>query len=235
MAGAMVYLSMREKIGIACTKEMYPSLRSFYVHHPNITVYPNVAITRHVVRPFGRDQIDCDITLPDGFRSDDFISHPDEPQFQKQVIQNGESWVKYFYDRIEVPFSARYDLCPIERASELVDQTPWSPDAALVHDYDPYLISGMPLPPFERVINTGDSILRYGTAINKARELHCINSSVLNLAECFNPMGRLFYHEYAKHHLPPGQNDCALRHSWKRIKVPVQGKSHEELAEIKAS
>jgi hypothetical protein len=49
--------------------------------------------------------------------------------------------------------------------------------------------------------------------IEKATEVHVIDSSFLHLVECLKPKGKLYWHRYARL-WQPRHNDYKLRYKW---------------------
>jgi hypothetical protein len=128
-----------------------------------------------------------------------------------------ESWATWMYRQLDIPFEERWNSCPIEEASYLVEQADWPPGVPLLHDDRErgFAISKFPFYPFRfgRVRNDGRSILQYSRAIESAPEIHVIDSAFMHLVESLQPSGKLFYHRYARFYLPVWY-DIPLRHEW---------------------
>jgi hypothetical protein len=117
-----------------------------------------------------------------------------------------ESWATWMYRQLQIPFEARWQSCPIEEASKLVEQVEWPPGIPLLHDDRErgFEIRKFPYYPFrfQRIENNGGSILQYAQAIREAPEIHCIDSAFMHLVESLRPSGKLYWHRYARFYLP---------------------------------
>jgi hypothetical protein len=213
LSGAVVYLAQQHgSIIVCCPEEIFPSVRSLYANYTNILTVP-----------YSRDQFQF---MPSGL---DYISFC-QSDYHNNVIVGGESWVKYMYRKLGVDFKHRYDLCPVADAARHVHQVEWPMGVAMVHDLPSSPVRIFPRYPIEiqRVEDDGSSILRYCCAIEDACELHFMDSSFMNLAECLQPTGGLYIHRYVKPYLSKGAGDCSPRHNWIEVKDPFEDDSHTE-------
>lgn len=121
------------------------------------------------------------------------------------------NWDREFYRQAGVPFEFRWS------AFQLADCLPDPvPTEVLVHE-DPfrgYLIKDLPE---ATRITSRPSILDWLPEVLGARELHCIDSSFLNLAESLYYVGqlrhtRLVFHRYAKKYPGPAR--------WPELRAP---------------
>jgi hypothetical protein len=197
MAGAAVHLSnLYDKLKVFCWRKNHRSIASFYVDHPKIGVIPIDS----------EDEVldaNADDVLRTGWYSD------------IRPI-SGESWDKWFYRQLKIPFEVRWTSCPIAAASKKVQQRDWPLRTSLVHDDVPrHEITQLPQS-FLRVKEDGQSILNLARAVESASDLHVIDSAVFHLIECLQPRGDLYLHRYAKA-FKPVWNECGTRHAWKVI------------------
>lgn len=129
-----------------------------------------------------------------------------------------EPWDRAFYVFADVPFEAKWDLFHVPPSgSELPSVTPRG--FQLVHedqergfciDYSrlsPNMMRGHVMPGLRFLTD-----LRH--VIRDATEIHCIDSSVMHLAELMPTTGKLFYHKYARALGNRNHCDATLRKAW---------------------
>lgn len=135
-------------------------------------------------------------------------------------------WDRQFYTLAGVPFDAKWDCFHVPQSgTELT-----SPDGgfALKHD-DTHRGFGVDYDTVQRAQGAGRwdhrwplfeidhrrAILTdWRMVIAAASEIHCIDSSVLHMAELMPTTGKLFYHKYARAKGNPNHRDPVLRKPW---------------------
>jgi hypothetical protein len=131
---------------------------------------------------------------------------------------NHDQWDKAFYDRAGVPFDAKWSKfhVPFSSTELFTDQCP--EDFILVHqDVDRgFTINDGILPEnLRRVDVTQARVLTdWRHFILNAKEIHCIDSSFMHLAELIPTTGRLFYHKYARAKGNRQHTDAVFRKPW---------------------
>lgn len=123
-----------------------------------------------------------------------------------------------FYRQAGLPFEERWSGFHLQRdlSSEI---PPPSEPYAFVHD-DPtrgYVIDrhriGAGLPIITNLTFRVSTLFELGRLIEGAAEVHCINSSLMHWIEHLKPVGKLFWHYYAR----SDETLMTLRQSWTRL------------------
>jgi hypothetical protein len=209
LAGAMVELARQyEGARVPAVPRYMESVRSFYVDHPEIEVYPVE----------GEPPLEAFEVVGKALR----IGH------YGARVEGIMTTPEFNYAQLGIPYRHRWDSCPIEKAAQKVEQLEWinrGGDMVFLHD-DPtrglIITRGRPRDCY-RPVDCGGSILRYCTLISHAREVHVIDSSFLHLTESIETCGALYLHGYAKTRTPdnnPGdvrliQPSWPTRKEWK--------------------
>jgi hypothetical protein len=199
-AGLAVVLAKRYgRIAFPCYHQYLPSVRSFFVNHPEIVVYP---VEHH--NAWGS---------PPDWAYDKAIAEAGlAPALDERIrlgVYHGTGihwdFSQDFYDHAGVDYAHRWESCPIAAASEQVEQLDWKePDAEniFLHD-DPArgftitrLVRYLAYAPNLR--EADQSILRYATLIRTAKTVAVIDSSFLHLSDCFTLYGDAQLHCYAR-------------------------------------
>jgi hypothetical protein len=191
LSGAAVVLAKRYGgLRFPCYEQYEASVKSFFVNHPEIEVYtvPNQGPW------WGCPPLECFRIVGDPILSGLYAGQP-EPR--------DCSFPEWFYRQLDVPYSERWDSCPIWPATNCVSQQE-IPDILHLFLHDDaareFNIDDNRLPPLEPFLPlfTGESILRYRDMIEYASEVHVIDSCFYHLVNCLNPTGKLFLHRYAR-------------------------------------
>lgn len=206
VSGAAVYISQSyDKLNFPCRANQEDSVKSFFELHPKIEVY--VVEEINGVHPFIPQYLKGDIISP-GL----FSPMPRDPFL---------SFAENYYNGLGVPYSARWDYCPIQEACTKVKQVPQRYfDFAFIHDdrsrgfnlRDNHLRMDLPV---VRPDPCSPNILSYAALISRAKEGHYIDSSFKHLAESIPTNGELYYHEYARSEPDP---DVPSRKKWVTLK-----------------
>jgi hypothetical protein len=127
--------------------------------------------------------------------------------FERFEWQSNEPFEKQFYALANVPFEKKWDSFYIERVANreekinaLLPQGPF----AFVHDDIRYPTDSGKLPSlplFRPQKEMTDNVCDYIGAIERASEIHVIDSSFMFLIDCLkygNPKQKLFVHRYAR-------------------------------------
>lgn len=153
-------------------------------------------------------------------------------RYQKVVIigfenlnrESGEQLEKQFYRLAGVPFEKKWDSFYIDRDQsreqelykKIIEQEPY----IFVHDDSRYPIDNAKLPQQYLVVRPQkgltDNIIDYCSVIEKAKEIHAIDSSFMFLIDCLqyqNPEQKLFVHRYARPDNAPWQLPI-LKKNW---------------------
>lgn len=192
MAPYIKYLAVQhESINLACYPHNKESVKSFYINHPNINLVP--------------DDYEGEWNIRLGYYGDN-----------KQI--SNESFIDWFYRQTESDRSFFLEYSPLKEASKRVGQhiVPVE-DFIFVHD-DPergFNITNINtklriIRPFKE-----GSILRYASLIEKAKEIHVIDSSFFHLCEALPTTGKLYYHQYAREN---STNNYRFIKEWEVIK-----------------
>lgn len=210
ISGAAVYLADNyyDRFNFPCHAYAEISMRSMFASHPKIRVF---VLTY-------QDEMGLFPIIPEEMKGDILSTHwVLSGKFPDSSLSRFENE----YASLGVPYSERWDSCPILEACKQVEQIP-VPDEpyAFVHDdqsrdmviNSKYLTKGM------RVIrpdpNTPD-IFSYCSLITHAAEGHYADSCFRHLAECLKPAGTLYFHEYAKYWSPiRGEPEPPSRLNW---------------------
>jgi hypothetical protein len=222
IAGGVTYIAKNfEKVAVVCHEKIFPSVSSFYAT-------TNVEVITHKQATEREEVIEAIHGTGD---FDNFI-------FMGTWVENLPEnfgrvpWPEWLYYQLEtqcgfpVPYSLRWDNCPIRESAKKLTQTPWPEGYAFMHD-DPdrtFLIRKFPHPfAFQKVHNDGKSILHLAQAIEEAPEVHVIDSCFFHLTEALKPKGQLYLHRYAKWYAK-GWNDHVNRYKWNIIEDEYLGK-----------
>lgn len=191
MAPYIAEQSLTEKVVIPCYDHNIESVKSFYINHPNVSLVNE------------NSAINWDIKL----------GHYSGEKQPKDV-----SFIDWFYDQLEIIRENILPFCPLLSASKRIGQhiVPVE-DFIFVHD-DPergFNITNINtklriIRPFKE-----GSILRYASLIEKAKEIHVIDSSFFHLCEALPTTGKLYYHQYAREN---STNNYRFIKEWEVIK-----------------
>jgi hypothetical protein len=202
LSGAMVELATQHgELRVPSYPHYLESVRSFYVNHPEITVYEV---------PF----------LPGSSRgsppleaysagSDPIICGDHGPKVESIDVSTPE----WHYRQLGVDFKHRWDSCPLQAAWRKVDGLILKTPEVFLHD-DPsrgYVITRGPNLVSRDILRPSStakgSILKYAYALAQARFVYVIDSAFLHLCESIDTFGELFLHFYVK---APGSEEAAV-------------------------
>jgi hypothetical protein len=172
-----------ELVHLACKRQYMPTVACLYSDQPRVDVFPVddehadvAAFAARVGAPL----------LRVGFE------HCDPSRFDRS-----------FYDQLAIPFEYRFTKFRLparipgedELFALLAPEGPY----AVVHrekSYGPYRLRlGTTLPVLEIRGGRFDNLLTYRKLLERAAEIHCINSSVIHLASGIETRARRFYHD----------------------------------------
>lgn len=179
--GAVVYLSESEPVRFPCLRKNEANVKSFFINHPNVTVYP----IDH------EDEMLGIRGMPFGWYKKD------------RPPKGDESFDEWFYRELGVPYEARWSHCPIRKAAENVEQfKSHGSNYVFVHEdasrgYQINRLYGA-LSYLDWLIPTEPGVLRYVDMIENAKEVHVIPSCFKELTSSLKPKGKLFLHAYAR-------------------------------------
>lgn len=176
------------------------SVESLFVNYPNVKV-----------RPFCGN--------PDAYR-ENWMGNGDlklghENKNMPQLPD--ESFVQWFFRQAGMTEEERWKWCPIQKAAESVEQyegayEPFS-QMIFVHEDQArgFVTKGTMNKGVWPALNSGRSILAHVKALAECKQIHCIDSSFLHLAEAVETTGKLFYHQYAR---PNSTDNYKFRKQW---------------------
>lgn len=134
-----------------------------------------------------------------------------------------EPWDRAFYDFADVPFDAKWNLFHVPPSpteiSASVARKPFvllHEDVARGFEIDGHRVDSLSNSDLNPVfVNKGLPLLTdWRHLIEEATEIHCIDSSVMHLAELLPTKGKLFYHKYARAKGNPNHQDATFRKNW---------------------
>ena len=198
-------------VGILCLERNYPSVSFMYRDLTNLRIHVIRSHTQgdrfRLLNPFrfGRNRYD----------EVRFIGNYD--------LESGIRNERQVYARFDIPIEKKRESFFVERDLEreeaLFRKAELPSSYIFIHDYAPYLIDQMriqsTLPAFRPDKRFTDNVFDYCTVIERAAELHVIDSSFMNLIECLpytNPSQRLYLHRYARN--TEGCNTPVLKKPW---------------------
>lgn len=198
---AVKYASMYEKVYVPAYERNMASVQSFFVDYPNIKVVP------HFLKVPAK-------ALNLGAYNPGFPFVP------------GESFDEWFYRVAGMEIEDKKRFNPLPKAALQVNTKTNIPDNVtdliFVHDditrgftIDKTLLpEGNKYSPF---CNYERSVLSFHKAIEKATEIHCIDSSFLHLCDALPTTGKLYWHQYARRYESP-LHDVKLTKDWTIIR-----------------
>ncbi len=210
ISGAAVYLAKKYKqLNFPCHDIYLTSVHSMFALNTNICVFVLKYRDELGLFPVIPEELEGEILSTNVVMSG-VIAGPDLSIWEKE------------YASLGVPYSERWDSCPIPAACKHVEQIP-IPDEpyAFVHDdYSRGINIKEKYITKELVIIRPDSstanILSYCALITHATEGHYCDSCFRHLAESIETKGILYYHEYAKQWSPDimGEPERPSRKKW---------------------
>jgi hypothetical protein len=207
--GAAVVLAERYgKIAFPCYERYRESIRSFFVNHPNISLY---TLPHEEAYEWGSPP---DWVWTQQIKKFEMEGAPQLRAGNYAGLGIDQDFSQSFYQHLNVPYEARWDRCPLTEAWKRVDQLssdrwPARGRKIFLHD-DPardYVIRKLVDRTQTFQPNFADwnqSILRYVGLILEADEIHVIDSAFFHLVNTFNPPGQLFLHQYPRWPRPIG-------------------------------
>lgn len=200
--GIVIHFALQEDIVVVPVwKHNYNTIKSFYVNFKNVKL----------LTYSGQDAI---------FNVDECLGLG---HYNILPQRDHEDFVQWFYRVANVPIlEKKLHNHHFIKAAESVKQLEiGKQDFILIHDdterefrithKEPIKYSSIFYPKLNKS-TPNESILQYSEALKHAKEIHCIDSSFLHLAECLETTGELFYHKYAR----PNSTDYKyLTKNWK--------------------
>jgi len=149
------------------------------------------------------------------------VGHENYP-FGRELLDNKNCW-EYFYEQVEIPYSAKVDYFHIDRDFKEEDRVfkklnPSNKPYAFVHD-DPSrgynLNTGYLEDNSLKIIKNDptENVFHFLTILERAEEIHCMESCFKSLIEIYAKTDKLFYHDFRGHPLGDRTNK-----QWKIIK-----------------
>lgn len=185
-----------DRVVIPCWSHNKVSVKSLFVDYPNVVV-----------------RSDSDRGTFEGECKTMALGHynKDMPQLQ------GKDFVEWFYRQAGMDISEKEKYCPVKKAAEKEGQfntVHIYGDKILHEDKERGFIINLPgmgrMRNVYEITKTDKSILRYSEILSNYKEVHCIDSSFLHLAEALNVSGKKFYHKYAR----PESTDYNYLKNW---------------------
>jgi hypothetical protein len=149
-----------------------------------------------------------------------FVGHDNEETLS--IGMNNPRWGsvepfdRAFYEFAGVPFDAKWDLFHVPESGTERHPTGTGPWMLYHHDPDRGFSLNpdrLPFLPGVQVRRWSERITDWRYMIRDAAEIHCIDSSVMHLAELLPTTGKLFYHKYARAH-DKAPVDAIFRKKW---------------------
>lgn len=205
------YCKAYETVGIFCLKRNYPSVSFMYRDLTNLRIHVIQSHTQgdrfRLLNPFrfGQNHYD-EVRYIGNYDSETGIRN-ERQVYVRFGVSMEKKWESFFVER------------DAEREESLVRKVALPDSYIFIHDYAPYFIDpariSSPLPIFRPGKNLTDNVFDYRGIIERATELHVIDSSFMNLIECLpytNPAQRLYLHRYAR--VTEGCNTPVLKKPW---------------------
>jgi len=190
-----------ELVYLACKRRYEPTVACLYSEQPRVEV-------------FGVDDEDTDVAA--------FAARVGVP-----VVRVGfercvpERFDRSFYEQLAIPFEYRYSKfrlpAHVPGEDDLFDLLAPTGAYAVIHQeksYGPYRLRiATTLPRVEIRNGRFENLLRYRKLLQRAAEIHCINSSVIHLASGISTQARCFYHDVRRldFQLAPGWTTVSYR------------------------
>ncbi len=204
LSGAAIYLARRDgRLTWHAFAGSEKSVMSIFALNPEVEV---VTIPDWAINPFA-NTVTCHTLI-----------------FSDEIVIPKKSKLDMFdhiYTAHGVPYSVRWDMCPVKEAAKLVPQDPLPDEEnyCFVHESPKYgyridrsrLPKDLPLYGPEQGLNL--SILAYVDTLKAATEIHVVDSAFFHLTESIETCAKLFWHRYSREYIP-GWNSYKTRHNW---------------------
>jgi hypothetical protein len=190
-------LDREDFVYLAARRRYLPTVRCLYSEEPRVEVFP---IDRD---PDDVDALAVRLRLPViriGFQ------HCDKTRFDES-----------FYEQMQVPFEDRYRRSRLPRRipdeDSVFDRFAPAGDYAVMHRenslglFNLRIDSDLPRVDIRMGMDPSNNLLACRKLIMGAREIHCVNSSVLHLVDSLDPPAARFYHAVRR-------TDFRLRPCW---------------------
>jgi hypothetical protein len=199
ICNGLVYalLEREEFVYLAAKRRYLDAVRCLYADEPRVEVFP-VDQEPEDVDQFARER-QCRVVRI-GFEACD-----------------RDAFDQAFYRQMDVPFEDRYRRFRLPRTipgeDVLFDRLAPSGDYCLTHRegtvglFTLRINSTLPRIDIRAGLDPNRNLLAYRKLILRAREIHCINSSVLHLVDSIDPPAALYYHAVRR-------TDFELRPRW---------------------
>lgn len=191
------YCKTHTQVGIFCLARNYPSVSFMYRDLTNLRIHVVKSHTeRYRFRFWNSLRLGCNCY--DEIRAIDEYDKESGVRFERQV-----------YKVFNVPLKNKWDGFFVERDAQreeaVYKKAGLSQPYAFVHDDARYPIDSIRISSSYRLFrpdkNLTDNIFDYCGVIERAAEIHVIDSSFMNLIECLpyeNPAQKLYMHRYAR-------------------------------------
>lgn len=172
-----------DEIMVPCFDKNEESVKSFFIDYPNVIVRKESDKIPLMIS-------ESNSVLNLGYYNKDLPQLPDE------------DFVQWFYRQAGMDISEKELYCPIKKAAEKCDEFVIKlKNFSFSHDDEErgFIIKRekVKLKPSYRPFING-TILHHAGLMLKAKEIHCIDSSFVHLAEALGVTGDKYYHKYAR-------------------------------------
>ncbi len=193
VSGAAVELAKQHgKLRVPAYEQYIESVKSFYVNHPEIEVFP---VDNPEGSNWGSPPIECFKVIGEPIMCG---------VYGRKIEDVTLSWPETFYQQLGVDFSHRWDSCPLQKAWQHTGPQVLLTPRYFVHDDTErgYVITKL-IPKdsigcFRPAGKVAGSILRFVYAMAQAQEVHVIDSCFYHLCESIDTFGNLYLHRYAR-------------------------------------
>jgi hypothetical protein len=199
LSGAAVFMSRQSPIVYPCQTRYDRTIKSLFINHPDVRV-----VTLGEAQTIWK--ADPDSPTAGGTRL--VLNEMNDRPIDMQV-----EMYQFIYEQSGVPYTERWDSCPISEAVKHVKQKP-VPDGpyAFIHDKAPQHAIDMNRVPWVKDMaqiyptwEVGESMLAFHDLIVNATECHVANSAFWWFVEHSRAKGKLFAHWYCRPYIAPWQ------------------------------
>lgn len=212
MGGLAVWLSKRHgEFVFPYQTENVVSVREIFWGYPDVTLMPLDEALQSVMnysKAIYREDPE-ELKVP-AYLARTFVHL--ETEYRKDSFQQA-------YEERGVPYVERWASSPVKMAASRVEQipVPSAPYIFLHDDRNRIMEIHKRLPGLTIIRPTfGKTVLAYKDLIEKAAQVHVIDSTFFHLAEQLMPRGQLFLHRYARYFEAP-KHDYLTKHQWEIV------------------
>lgn len=201
-------LAENEEITIFCKEHNFKNISYMYKDNNNIKIIS-----------LNANEEDPSFVINKYSKYDGFINASSYLQTQRINCKN---WNEIFYKLSKIPFENSWDKFSYIRdeynENELFNKlNPDNKKIAFIHAYGSDGINRIDYKKINQNLfqieanKKDDYFFDYGLLIEKAEEIHCVNSSFLHFIDRIKTNGKLFFH---KNHIPRGMDNFSLKKEW---------------------